>query len=540
MQGPGGFENIAVYIFEAMLFASPALVLQGRARIATSIITTLFILWLWADILYCRYSGFSLKATLIFSPASYNCLVFDCVPELLRKHDLLYCLLIASTWAAYLLLKPDKCPSLKCRARVLAVLVPLAGYCVLTIQNVTTGFKDGLKFYGWENLSVSGNDNLFGKGGSLLYFAYDTHCTLTSRHRELSSDEKSLIDDFFKNKKTLESDSAFVANRNKNLIFIIVESLNSQTIGLKHKGHSVTPVLDSLINSEGTISCLNVIPQVSTGFSADGQFIYNTGLLPLKNTVVAVTFNENRVIGLARAIGVKTAEEFICEDRRAWYHSQTNRQYGYNALHDQLGKEPNYDASLFEASAEEIGRMALSQPFLAEITTLTSHFPYQQAQSDTIAPWLNDYGSTPIERHYVKAINMFDTALGHFIRKQLPRDILDNSVIAIASDHHIGNDGENCYDITPIAFIATNTGRTELVDRTVGQIDIYPTLLQIMGRHTLPCHWLGESILDPANKSAVDIAGRCHGASDRTADSLKAEAWRISELIIKSDRQPNL
>lgn len=423
--------------------------------------------------------------------------------------------------------------------RVLAVFIPLTGYCFLTIQNITTGFKDGLKFYGWENLSVSGNSNLFNKGGSLLYFGYDTYCTLTSRHKELSPEEKNSIDKFFKSKKYLDCDSAFIANRNKNLIFIIVESLNSQTIGLERKGRSVTPVLDSLINSEGTISCLNVIPQVSTGFSADGQFIYNTGLLPLKNTVVAVTFNENRVIGLAKALDVKTAEEFICEDRRAWYHSQTNRQYGYNALHDKLGKEPNYDASLFEATAREIGRMAASQPFLAEITTLTSHFPYEQAQSDTIAPWLNDYGSTPIERHYVKAINMFDTALGHFIRK-LPRDILDNSIIAIASDHHIGNDGENCYDITPITFIAANTRRTEHVDRTVGQIDIYPTLLQIMGRHTQPCHWLGESILEPANKSAVDIAGRKHGASDSKSDSLKAEAWRISELIIKSNLQPNL
>lgn len=532
--GAKGLDSWYIYLSEAMLFASPALFLKGRARIASAIIASIFLLWLWADILYCRYSGISLRASLIFSPASYNVIVLKCIPDLFRKHDLLYLIAIAADWAAYIHLRPYRCPALKSAARIAAAVIPAAGYCFFTILNVTTIFKEDFRFYGWENLAISGTSNVFRQGGSLLYFGYDTYCTKVSRHKELSPSEASEIKQFFDNKKPYECDSTFMSNREKNLIFIIVESLNSWAISLKHNGRSVTPVLDSLIQSEGTISCLKVIPQVSMGFSADGQFIYNTGLLPLKNTVAAVTFNENKVIGLPRALEVRSAEEFICEDSRAWYHNQTSRQYGYDALHDCLGQEPNYDASLFKASAERIGGMTTSQPFLAEITTMTSHFPYEQAQSDTIAPWLNDYGTSDIQRHYVKAINLFDTALGKFLREQLPEEIRDSSVIAIASDHHIGLTGENCYDITPIAFIAANTGHTEEIAGPVGQIDIYPTLLQIMGRDRQRCHWLGESILTYGNSSAADIAGRLHGKSDASSDSLKIQAWHISELIIRS------
>lgn len=49
--GAKGLDNWHIYFSEAMLFASPALFLKGRARIASAIIASIFLLWLWgADI----------------------------------------------------------------------------------------------------------------------------------------------------------------------------------------------------------------------------------------------------------------------------------------------------------------------------------------------------------------------------------------------------------------------------------------------------------------------------------------------------------
>ena len=111
---------------------------------------------------------------------------------------------------------------------------------------------------------------------------------------------------------------------------------------------------------------------------------------------------------------------------------------------------------------------------------------------------------------------------------------MSNTVIIIASDHHIGVLKNGAKETYPIAFIALNTGMTKKIDRPVGQIDVFPTVLQIMNRSR---EWegLGMSMLDERNASSINASGVLIGTSGKHIDSMKREAWEISDLIIRGN-----
>ena len=133
--------------------------------------------------------------------------------------------------------------------------------------------------------------------------------------------------------------------------------------------------------------------------------------------------------------------------------------------------------------------------------------------------------------NYYKAVYGFDAALGEFLVKIKSEDLYGNSVIVLVSDHDLDvgsrkSDGR-------IAFIALNTGLTRHIARTVGQIDVYPAIVEIMGFDGW--HGLGLSLLDERNSSAVLYDGTLIGTSGSVIDSLKHRAWPVSDLIVRSD-----
>ena len=183
---------------------------------------------------------------------------------------------------------------------------------------------------------------------------------------------------------------------------------------------------------------------------------------------------------------------------------------------------------------------SLPQPFMAEITTLSMHFPFNDSGVKRVG-WIDSLTDVEsIERDYMQMVHYFDAQLGIFLKRLSRSGLSDNTVVVLASDHDQVTSADrplvNNHDTLPIAFIATNTGITANISRAVGQIDIYPAIVQIMGGDGEALrHALGVSIFNEANKSSVDRYGRLHGRSSSELDSLKAAAWQISDLLIRSD-----
>ena len=122
----------------------------------------------------------------------------------------------------------------------------------------------------------------------------------------------------------------------KNLILIIVESLNSWVVNNEYASREITPVLNRLLKEDGTVYCLDMTSQVREGYSSDGQLIYNTGLLPAANCATAVRYGDNRFIGIADVLPDYHSFEVIVESGKYWNHRVTTHSYGYDSLYENL------------------------------------------------------------------------------------------------------------------------------------------------------------------------------------------------------------
>ncbi len=122
------------------------------------------------------------------------------------------------------------------------------------------------------------------------------------------------------------------ANRSRNLIFIIVESLASDAVGATVNGVKVAPTLSALAADSSAIVFRRMQAQVNHGRSSDGQFIYNTGLLPLRNNVVAKRYPSANYPSIAKALGYANSSEVVGEKPTFYNHSITNLSYGYTGF----------------------------------------------------------------------------------------------------------------------------------------------------------------------------------------------------------------
>ena len=358
--------------------------------------------------------------------------------------------------------------------------------------------------------------------------------------RTLTQDEIHRIEKFMQwkheNQPPLPVDSV---NVGKNLILIIVESLNSWVVNNEYASREITPVLNRLLKEDGTVYCLDMTSQVREGYSSDGQLIYNTGLLPAANCATAVRYGDNCFIGIADVLPDYHSFEVIVESGKYWNHRVTTHSYGYDSLYENLidkyaDVDIPYDRMLFLEA--EILIESCRKPFFAELTTLTMHAPFncegvdRQGWIDSL-PEIND-----VHKNYLQACNAFDRELGDFIIWLRDNDIYDKSVIVLASDHSMKvSDDMLPYGVTPVTFIAVNTGLTKGITKPVGQVDVYPTILDIMGI-SQSCRWrgLGCSMLDERLGSSVMYPSRVFG-EDCLWVARQIEAWDVSNDILRGD-----
>ena len=322
--------------------------------------------------------------------------------------------------------------------------------------------------------------------------------------RDLRADELALVRSYICGKiMPPVSIPDSVDNSEKNLILIIVESLNSAVVGYCVDGRPITPVLNEICRSCNSVVALDMVSQVGCGRSSDGQLMYNTGLLPMRDEVTALRYADNEYPSLADALNKSVSVEVIGENAGMWNHRATNLAFGYDALVDGCAGDvrDSYDGEIFQRALSLMKE--LPQPFFAQITTLGMHDPYDGPDG------------------YLHAVSRFDESLGEFLTALKSAGLYDNSVIAIVSDHNgdISLPGSVRRD-DAIMLAILNSGIDAKIECEVAQIDVYPTILDVMGVSGI-YHWpgMGRSLL------------RDYGSEERDMSHL----WNISENIIASD-----
>lgn len=308
-------------------------------------------------------------------------------------------------------------------------------------------------------------------------------------------------------------------NRNRNMVVIVVESLSSEVLRLPYI-NNVAPTLSALASDSASFVATDLMVLAGKGRSADGQLMLNTGLLPLSSEPFAMAYGSADYPSLAKALPRHFAVEIIAEPQSLWNHGATSRSYGYRKLISDVARDGIDQDSIVLDRAASVVR-SLSRPFLLQVSTISMHDSYTRPRVTPVpgAARVIPDGTDSRDREYLLRLAHFDSALTRLLASLRVGGLIDSTVIVITGDHEPNREAISrrfwC-DCVPLVIVGSGVGGR--VSRKASQLDIFPTLLDVMAveQYALkpsgrPYRGMGCSLLRPAH-SSVDTSAMHRGA----------------------------
>lgn len=431
---------------------------------------------------------------------------------------------------------------------------PLAGFALLLtgVNLCKGGFHKSLRSVRQSAYLCSADAPIFSVFGCIWY-------DITDAAEPITPEKQVEIERWLASQpKHQPADS--VTEKRSNLLIVFAESLESWVLEKKVDGKEITPCLNRLLKEKSTLYAPNVLTQVKGGRSIDAQLMICSGLLPLMSGTYSSLYYDNTFYTLQKAMrGLKHSRSYLLtiDKVSTWNQGAVARSFGTDTTisyhdfkmteafgtHKRIG-----DASFFQQCREKIERGEVWKPgesVYMQFVTYSGHAPFKLPDHlrtitfpASIPEKAADYMTTA---HYT------DKAIGDFVAylKTLPQ--YKETIVVIVGDHEglasyrqelVGNPA--CHglvsdkQLTP--FIVLNSPVGMRYDKFMGQIDIYPTLLNLMQLDAYRWHGLGQSILDPRKQGvAVGSVMNVEGTgSDKEVERLK-EAHSVSDYMLRYD-----
>ena len=431
---------------------------------------------------------------------------------------------------------------------------PLAGFALLLtgVNLCKGGFHKSLRSVRQSAYLCSADAPIFSVFGCIWY-------DITDAAEPITPEKQVEIERWLASQpKHQPADS--VTEKRSNLLIVFAESLESWVLEKKVDGKEITPCLNRLLKEKSTLYAPNVLTQVKGGRSIDAQLMICSGLLPLMSGTYSSLYYDNTFYTLQKAMrGLKHSRSYLLtiDKVSTWNQGAVARSFGTDTIisyhdfkmteafgtHKRIG-----DASFFQQCREKIERGEVWKPgesVYMQFVTYSGHAPFKLPDHlrtitfpASIPEKAADYMTTA---HYT------DKAIGDFVAylKTLPQ--YKETIVVIVGDH----EGLASYrqelvenpacrglvsdkQLTP--FIVLNSPVGMRYDKFMGQIDIYPTLLNLMQLDAYRWHGLGQSILDPRKQGvAVGSVMNVEGTgSDKEVERLK-EAHTVSDYMLRYD-----
>ena len=526
---------VAISLANALLLLSPYWLLRRRWRWLVWIPLTLLTVWCLMQVCYCRAYDDLMPWQSLTLTQNVNSTLAATTLSLLQWQDLLilvpYLLLVAVCLLGRRTREDGE--------RIRPFLLSLAGCLLLSLA----GYLVKGENYEKRFLHNFSNRGYFAQNGMIPYGAFSLYQALFNNHK-VTDEERAMVDRFLAEDCPNYTDNPYSADGRRNLVLIIVESLHTWPIGMQVDGREVTPVMNSLVAGDSVIYAPHVLFQTSHGHSSDAHFIYNTGLLPLRDGVVAVHHGDGPYPTLAAALPGYDCREIICTPGVNWNQNVTARTYGFDTLYTRehlaaaLKRQGNIDdAALMDYAGGLLP--SLHQPFFLEMVTMTMHAPYTDGK---LPPsWITASDTLNAEaRGYLNCVHLTDSCIGVFINDLQRHGLAGNTVLAIVSDHtQLYRNrvmGISDYDAVPddwgIPLIIAGCDTTLRYDAVIGQVDVYPTLLDVMGANAYPWKGLGHSILRYPVAGAIQPRNMSVIGDSTALTPQQRKAWDISRLLI--------
>lgn len=301
--------------------------------------------------------------------------------------------------------------------------------------------------------------------------------------------EEELNEIFYVKQQLNDSTSLFNKFEGRNLVLIIWESLHKEWVGSLNRdieGYSgYTPFIDSLISESYVFTrgyangrkSIDALPSIIAGIpSSETPFVLSH-------------YSGNKINSMASVLKNKGYYS-------AFFHGAPNGSMGFSAFMQQAGFDSYlgmteydnkkdfdghwgiWDEPFLQYMAKEINH--LSEPFLAPVFTLSSHYPYRiPKEYEDVFP----KGHIPIH----EGVGYSDNALRNFFATVSQEDWYENTLFVITGDHAVDGHlpeyktAEGAFT-TPVIFYAPGTDFEGFNDSTVvQQTDIMPTVFSMLG-----------------------------------------------------------
>ncbi|WP_163652093.1 LTA synthase family protein [Listeria sp. PSOL-1] len=357
------------------------------------------------------------------------------------------------------------------------------------------------------------------------FFTYNVATALTGNAHVKAADVTADNIRNLKGVKLKKKPSYFGAAKGKNLIIIQLESFQRNLTGTKINGQSVTPTLDKLENE--MLYSDQFFQTVSKSNTADAEWSVYTSTFPSGYYTNTQTYGDRVIPSLPRVLGKN-------DYKTATFHTNDASFYDRDEFYPAVGFDKFYDRNFFgnndvigfSPSDEVLYNKTLpiledhykkGQKFYAQLISVSSHMPFiiPEDKKELVLP--SDLQDTQLG-NYFEAVHYADKQLGHFIDKLKANGIWDNSIVVMYGDHHIINTGSlntqekkyvnqssqlkaqpaDDYRI-PFYLHVPGTKLAGKIDNIGGEIDIMPTVLNLLGIDAKKQIMFGEDILNTKN-----------------------------------------
>nr|WP_026681144.1 LTA synthase family protein [Priestia megaterium] len=345
--------------------------------------------------------------------------------------------------------------------------------------------------------------------GLFNYHVYDIATHTKAKTQRVFADGNEIPDIkayIEENVKTKEKSNLFGVAKDKNVIFINAESLQSFVINNEVNGQEITPFLNSLTEDEDTYYFENFYHQTEQGKTSDSEFIVENSLYPLSRGAVFFTHAQNEYHAMPEILKTEGYYSSVlhANNKSFWNRDQMYQSFGIDHFYGEEAYEVSEENSIgwglkdkpfFEQSIKYL--QSMEEPFYTKLITLTNHFPFDLDETDkSIEPY--DSNSNTLN-NFFPTVRYMDEAIEQFFDQLKDAGLYEDSIIIIMGDHYgisaNHNRAMSMYldkeEITPYDHVQLQRvpffihipghGQGEVKSEVSGQIDVKPTLLSLLG-----------------------------------------------------------
>lgn len=339
----------------------------------------------------------------------------------------------------------------------------------------------------------------------------------------LTEPERARVDAFFVQRRVERGQPSpgRGAAAGMNVLLVQVEALQGWAVEARVGGEPVMPFLTDAVEQDA-LWFRRVYDQTAQGRTSDAEYLTLSSNHPLSVGALCFLRADNRFRTLAHATaeaGYATLSAHPYK-RGFWNRAVLHPRYGFSRslFRRELGDGPVIgwglaDEAFFERLVPELGE--LPSPFFAFGITLSLHHPYESFPAAFQRMDMGELSGTPVG-NYLHAMHHFDDALRKMLDDLRASGLLDHTLVVVYGDHVsrleeppevLALAGIDPWDPSvptrvrtiPVFVWVPGGAARGLVgprDRPGGQIDIGPTIVDLLGMPDALPAAVGRSLLD--------------------------------------------